>query len=322
MRRVPVLLWPTVLAVAVASCGLKPASQFSPDVEPGSIERTAALEGVEISVTSKEFTEQLVLGKIAVLALKAAGADVSDKTNVQGSNSARRSVERGDADLMWEYTGTGWVTYLGQTESIPDAVQQFEAVREMDLRENQIDWIALSPLNDTFALAVTEQSAQKYDLASIGDLANVPPDERTFCLGTEFFSREDGFTGMLEAYGMSYPADAPDSNITKMADGVVYDSTANGTCVFGSVFSTDGRIQALNLVVLEDDKRFFPFFNAAISVREEVLEQYPELVGIFEQISALLDDETITSLNAKVDVDGEDPAFVARDWMRDVGLVN
>jgi osmoprotectant transport system substrate-binding protein len=310
-----------LLLVAVTACGLRPASSFVPPVEPGSIRPVPGLEGARIRVTSKEFTEQLVLGKIAVLALTAAGADVADQTNVQGSVNARASLTRGDADLMWEYTGTGWITYLGQAKPIPDRTRQYEAVRDLDLRENGIVWLPPAPLNNSYTIGVTRATAERYGLRKISDMTKVPVARRTFCVDHETFGRDDGFLGMLRGYGLTYGKEVPRGNVRRLSVGVLYNSVAGGQCTLGMVTTTDGRIKALDLVLLEDDRHFFPLYNAAVTLRRPVADAHPEIARIFAPISARLTDDVMRALNAQVDVDGDVPVLVARDWLRSQGFV-
>ncbi|MBB6555177.1 glycine betaine ABC transporter substrate-binding protein [Nonomuraea rubra] len=317
MRALPAVL----LLVAVTACGLRPASSFVPPVEPGSIRPVPGLEGTPIRVTSKEFTEQLVLGKIAVLALTAAGADVADQTNVQGSVNARASLTRGDADLMWEYTGTGWITYLGQAKPIPDATAQYEAVRDLDLRENGIVWLPPAPLNNSYSIGATRATAERYGLTKISDVMKIPTAERTFCVDHEAFGRDDGFLGMLRGYGWTYGGDIPRANVRRVAVGILYNSIASGQCALGLVSTTDGRIKALDLVLLEDDRHFFPQYNAAVTMRRPLADAHPEIARIFAPISAKLTNDVMQDLNAQVDVDGDVPVLVARDWLRSQGFV-
>ncbi|MGW4791566.1 glycine betaine ABC transporter substrate-binding protein [Nonomuraea sp. NPDC004297] len=310
-----------LLLVAVVACGLQPASSFVPPVEPGSIRPVPSLEGAEVRVTSKEFTEQLVLGKIAVLALAAAGADVRDQTNVQGSVNARASLTRGDADLMWEYTGTAWITYLGQTRPIPDAMRLYEAVRDLDLRENGIVWLPPAPLNNTYAIAATRATAEEYGLTKISDMTKIPVARRTYCVDHEAFGREDGFLGMLKGYGLTYGEDVPRGNVRQVSVGILYNSVASGQCAMGLVSSTDGRVKALDLVLLEDDRHFFPLYNAAVTMRLPIARAHPEIARIFAPITARLTNDVMRDLNARVDVDGDVPVLVARDWLRSQGFV-
>ncbi|MEV0390569.1 glycine betaine ABC transporter substrate-binding protein [Nonomuraea sp. NPDC050643] len=310
-----------VALLAVAGCGLRPASSFVPPVGPGSIRPIPSLKGTTVRVTSKEFTEQLVLGKIAVLALTAAGADVSDQTNVQGSVNARASLIRGDADLMWEYTGTGWITYLGQPRPIPDPKRQYEAVRDLDLRRNGIVWLPPAPLNNSYSIGVTRATAGRWGLKTIDDIRKIPIEHRTFCVDHETFGRDDGFLGMLRAYGLEYGKDVPRGNVRRLSVGVLYSAIAGGQCTLGMVTTTDGRVEALDLVLLEDDRKFFPVYNAAVTMRRQLADAHPEIAGIFAPISARLTDDVIRGLNAQVDVDGGVPVLVARDWLRARGFV-
>ncbi|MFG1698522.1 glycine betaine ABC transporter substrate-binding protein [Nonomuraea sp. NPDC049309] len=307
--------------VCAAGCGLRPASSFVPPIEPGSIRPIPNLEGKRVRVTSKEFTEQLVLGKIAVVALTAAGADVVDQTNVQGSVNARASLIRGDADLMWEYTGTGWITYLGQQRPVPGAQAQYEAVRDLDLRKNGIVWLPPAPLNNSYAIGVTRASAEKWGLSKISDITKVPLPQRTFCVDHETFGRDDGFLGMLRGYGLEYGKDVPRANVKRLSVGVLYRSVASGQCTMGMVTTTDGRVKALGLVLLEDDRHFFPQYNAAVTMRRQLFQAHPEIAEIFAPISAKLTDDVMRDLNAQVDVDGDMPVLVARDWLRSQGFV-
>ncbi|MEV4225142.1 glycine betaine ABC transporter substrate-binding protein [Nonomuraea sp. NPDC049725] len=324
MRLALLLMLVTVLVtvlVATAGCGLRPASAFIPPVGPGSIKPVPVLEGVRLQVTSKEFTEQLILGKIAVLALTVAGADVADRTNVQGSVNARRSLTRGDADLMWEYTGTGWITYLGRSDPITDAARQYEAVRELDLRRNDIVWLPPAPLNNSYSMAVTRATATRYGMRTISDITRVPPERRTFCVDHETFGRSDGFLGMLRAYGLHYGTDVQPSKVRRVSTGVLYDSIASGQCTLGMVTTTDGRLEALHLALLEDDRHFFPLYHPSVTIRGPVAREHPEIARVFAPISAKLTDAVIRKLNAQVDVDGDVPVLVARDWLRSQGFI-
>ncbi|HEU5028506.1 MAG TPA: glycine betaine ABC transporter substrate-binding protein [Spirillospora sp.] len=308
--------------LALTGCGLKPASAFIPHIEPAGIRPIPNLKDATIRVTSKEFTEQIILGKIAVLALTAAGANAVDHTNVQGSVTARKSITSGDNDLAWEYTGTGWITYLGQENPIPDPRKQFEAVRDLDMERNHIAWLAPpAPLNNTYAMAVTTANQKRFGLTDLSDMVKVPAGQRTFCVDPEFFARNDGLRGMLKTYGLSYGSSVPATNVRQMSSGVVYNATSSGKCTFGEVFTTDGRIQALHVHVLGDGKHFFPNYNPAITVRDSVLRKHPELTGLFAKISPRLTTGVMRNLNSKVDVNGDDPVLVARDWMREQGLI-
>ncbi|GAB3268827.1 glycine betaine ABC transporter substrate-binding protein [Arthrobacter pigmenti] len=312
------------LALILTGCGLQPAASFVPAAGPGSIEEIDEAEGETITVTSKNFTEQLILGKIAVLAMQAAGFDVEDLTNVPGSQPVRELMLSGQADVTWEYTGTAWLTYLGKKKGIPNQQQQWEAVRKAD-KKNGLTWLPPAPLNNTYALAVRSEAVEKLDgISKLSEIKDLPVKERTFCIESEFNSRSDGMNPMLKHYGMERgsPQGVPNDNIGIYDTGAVYSATDNGECNFGEVFTTDGRIDALGLTVLEDDKNFFPAYNAAPVINAETLKEFPQIADVFAQISPELTSDVMRKLNGKVDVQGEQPAQVAFDWMVKEGFIS
>jgi len=311
----------TLCGVLAASCGLESGGALPLSVEPGSIQPVPELEDVKITVGSKDFTEQVTLGYIIEFALSAAGAEVRDLTNIQGSNSTRDAQLDGQIDVTYEYTGTGWINYLGNEIPIPDPTAQFEAVRDEDLDSNGMVWVDPAPMNNTYALAMSRQTAEETGITTLSeyaDLVNRDPAAATTCVETEFNVRQDGFPGMAAKYGFD-PARA---NRQILQTGIIYQATADGTqCKFGEVFTTDGRIIALDLVLLDDDRQFFPKYNPAITMRKDFAEAHPQVAEVMAPISAALTNEEITELNRRVDVEGEEPADVARDWLVEKGFV-
>ncbi|MET0302429.1 MAG: glycine betaine ABC transporter substrate-binding protein, partial [Microbacteriaceae bacterium] len=203
--------------LAMTGCGLQSAAAYVPDVGPGSIEPIEGLpEGASMTVAAKNFTEQLILGKIGVIAARAAGFEVTDMTNIPGSVPAREVMLSGTADMSWEYTGTAWLSYLGDGEGIADPVKQWEAVRDADV-VNGLTWLDPAPLNNTYALAVRTDAVEELDgVASLSDIAELPVADRTICVEPEFNSRSDGLGPMLETYGIPRGQDdgVPESNIS------------------------------------------------------------------------------------------------------------
>lgn len=222
---------------------------------------------------------------------------------------------------MWEYTGTAWLIYEGQEEVIKDSREQYEAIRDRDLEENGMVWIdPPAPMNNTYALVVTQETADTYGLKGISDFLDIPADERSLCVDTEYHDRSDGLAQTREDYGITTD-DLSDSDVQTMDSGVVYTSVADGECTVGSAYSTDGRIKALGLKMLEDDRDVFPIYNPAITVKEEFAEEYPMLDEIFGPIAEKLDTETVTALNAQADQDGDDVADVAKEWLVEEGFL-
>ncbi|MFJ4631535.1 MULTISPECIES: glycine betaine ABC transporter substrate-binding protein [unclassified Streptomyces] len=317
MKRTCLLLAGTL--VVVAGCGLTSGSPMVDDVSPGTVGRGEPLKGAHLTVTSKEFTEQLILGAMMGIAFEAAGADVLDRTGIQGSIGAREAVKSGDADGMYEYTGTAWITYLGNSKPITDPLKQWQAVRDADLK-NGITWLPPSALNNTYALAMNQANFKKYGtrtLSEVAALAKKNPGAVTLCVESEFANRADGLPGMEKAYGMNLPA----KNITQMDTGIIYTQVKKGSCTYGEVFTTDGRIKSMNLAVMADNKKFFPNYNAAPEINTKALKKWPAIAKVLDPVTKKLNNTVARTLNAKVDVDGEDPHQVALDWMKAEGLV-
>ncbi|MFD5232608.1 glycine betaine ABC transporter substrate-binding protein [Streptomyces qaidamensis] len=307
------------LLLAAAGCGLTSGSPLTDDVEPGSIGRGEPLKGAQLTVTSKSFTEQLILGSIMGIAFEAAGADVIDRTGIQGSIGSREAVRKGDADAGYEYTGTAWITYLGHSKPITDPQEQWEAVKKEDAG-NGLVWLPPSKLDNTYALAMNQENAKKYGtktMSEVAKLAKSDPGAVKLCVEVEFANRADGLPGMQKAYGMDVPA----RNITQMDTGIIYTQTDKGSCTFGEVFTTDGRIKSMNLAVMDDDRKFFPNYNAAPMINAKSLKEWPAIAEVLNPVTARLNNSVAQTLNAKVDVDGEDPHQVALDWMVEEGFV-
>ena len=286
---------------------------------PGAAIRPEDFEGVRFTVGSKEFTEQLVLGQITVEALKAGGALVRDSTGLEGSEATRQALTSGDIDMYWEYTGTAQLVFLEQ-EPTSDAARQYESVSRAD-EANGITWLDPAPANNAFAIAARREVRRPLEvteLSDLGELVERSPDDAALCLAEEFATRPDGLAGIEETYGFEYPEDL----LVEMPnEGVIYDEIQRGArCTFGEVFLTDGRIEANNLYVLDDDKKFSTTYNPSLNVRTEVLERHPMLRDLFNDIAAGLDTSTLRDLNAQVDVDGRRPDEVARGFLETNGF--
>jgi len=307
--------------IGLTGCGLSPATGTVPDANPGLIKADQSLDkDAKVTVTSKSFTEQLLLGKITVIALDVAGYNVTDLTNVPGSQPARQLLLSGDASALWEYTGTAWLTYLGHEKPIVGADKQWQAVHDEDVA-NGIVWGKPAPLNNTYAMAMNREVADRLGITKLSEMSKLDSKELTFCVDPEFNSRRDGLTPMLEHYGMKRGSQVKEDNVGLYDVGAIYQATAEGACNFGEVFTTDGRIKALDLTVLEDDKQYFPSYNAAPAFNAEFLEKNPGVQDVMAQIAPLLTDEVLLDLNYQVDVEGREPADVAYEWMLNEGLI-
>ncbi|MEZ0342200.1 glycine betaine ABC transporter substrate-binding protein [Mycobacterium sp. pV006] len=306
----------------LAGCGLGAGSTVPLRVGPGSIESNADLEGVPITVGSKEYTEQVIMGYILQFTLAAAGADVRDLTGIVGSRSTREAQLSGQVDVAYEFTGNAWINYLGHEKPIPDTRAQYEAVRDEDLARNDMVWLEPGPMDDTYALAASLETVQRTGVRTLSDYADLvrrdPAAART-CVDTEFRARQDGYPGMAAAYGF----DPGRAQTPILQVGIIYQATADGAeCDFGEVFTTDGRISALDQTVLVDDKQFFAHYNPSVTMKRDFFEAHPQIAEVTAPVTAALTNEAITEMNKQVDVEGREPAVVARDWMVSEGFVS
>ena len=291
-------------------------------VPAGSLARSASLQGARFTVGSKEFTEQLILCHITSLALRSAGATVSEKCGLQGSQTTRAALTLGSIDMYWEYTGTAWTIYLEHTEPIKDSAKQYEEVARQDLAENHIKWLTPAPANNTYAIGVKPTIAGELGIRSISDyarLVHTDPSKASTCVASEFAGRIDGWPGLQNAYGFKLP----DASLATLAEGALYDAIAKGDpCNFGETTTTDGRIPAFGLTVLDDDKAFFPIYNPTLTVRESVYNDHPDLAKIAEPLARALTDKELQKLSGDVDINKKDATKVAEAWLQEKGFIS
>jgi len=273
-----------------------------------------------ITIGSKEFTEQLLFGKITILSLENAGFNVVDKTGLGGTKICREALLNDEIDLYWEYTGTALITFLGHEKPITDPEECYNVVKKEDA-ENNIVWLKMAPLNNTYTLMMTQKEGSEKKIKSISDLASyVNSHQGEVSLGTdhEFYVRPDGIKGLQKVYGFEFP----ERKVITLDWGLVYKALKDHQVDVAMGFATDGRIGAYNLFNLKDDKKFFPVYNAAPNVRKEVLNKYPEIEDILGKIVSKLSDSTMISLNKKVDVDEIPADKVASEWLKDNGFID
>lgn len=265
-----------------------------------------------IRVGSKDFTEQLILGEIYAFALEDAGYSVERRLNLGGTPVAQAALESGEIDLYPEYTGTGLLTVLKETaNSDPEVV--YETVAEQYQEQFDLVWLAPAPMNNTQALAMTQERSRELGITTISDF--VEQAENLVLIGPpEFEVREDGLPGLKEGYGdfqlKSYKAVDP---------GLRYKGLVDGEADVAVAFGTDGEISAYDLVLLEDDLKLFPPYQVAPVVRQEVLDANPEIADVLNDLSPLITDEVMQSLNYQVTGEGREPEAVARDFLIESG---
>jgi osmoprotectant transport system substrate-binding protein len=273
--------------------------------------------GLDINVGSKDFVEQFVLGQLAIVGLEAGGATVTDSTNLGGTVVNRDALLANEIDTYFEYNGTGWTVHLAQEDPSFDPAELTSAVCVQDLAENDIRWLGVSPFNNTYGFATAGDSpAAGLDLQGMMEYVNENPDA-TVCMETEFPNRPDGLVLLEEATGLTIP----EGQSEILDTGVIYDETASGNCTFGEIFTTDGRIPALGLDVVEDPGVMI-LYNVSMTMPDSVYQQAPDAFeALADTILAGLDNDTMAELQRRVSADGEDPRAVAEDYLTSLGLL-
>ena len=262
-----------------------------------------------IVVGAKNFTESDLLAEIVAQQIeRRTGLPIERRLHLGGTFVCDRAIKAGDIDLYVEYTGTAFTAILKQPPiSNPDSVYRFVAATYA--RQFQLRWTAPLGFNNTFAILVRHADAERYGLRSIGDLARVAPQWKAG-FGYEFLERADGFTGLARLYGLrfSQPPSAMDLGLT-------YRALAERQVDVIAGNSTDGQIAALDLVALNDDRHYFPAYQAAPIVRATTLEKYPAVSRALAELGGKISDGEMRRLNALADVEHQDITEIARTWL-------
>lgn len=312
------LVAPAVAVVALlAGCG-----GGDRPTPPGSVTREVDLSGATFTVGGRDSAEQRVLCEMTVTLLRSTGAEAIDRCDGGESPDVRGDLLAGRVDLYWEYTGTGWMTHLGNSSPIRDPEQQYLGVRDQDLERHGVVWLPPAPFGHTRGIATTRAFAQQNGLRTLTDWADsvASGPSPTTCVEPGSAGAGDGLAGLLRAYGVTGPPSGPPL-LTTLAIDDIPRATANGNpCRFGEVLTTDGRLRGLDLVTLQDDRDYFSRYHASPTIRREVFDQHPTVRRVFDALTPRLTDEVMLDLDARVASRGEAPAEVADGWLQQQGL--
>jgi len=285
----------------------------------GETKGDAASEGDKptIVVSSKTFTEALLLGTMTYQYLEYLGYPVENKMGLGELAVVRPALESGQVSAYWEYTGTVLINIMEHEPSF-DSEESFNLVKEFDAA-NGIVWLDYTPMNDTYAIMVRQDVADEYNLTTTSDLAKAVQDgaHLKFITAQEWIERPDGLQHFENIYDFQYPKE----DMVAAALNMGYEALKANQAEVGLAFTTDARIEAYNLVALEDDKSAFPVYNAAPLFREEILEAYPDIPEQMKALSQLLDNDTTVSLNKAVDVDKKSVEEVSKQFLTEKGLI-
>ena len=233
----------------------------------------------KIVIGSKRFTEQYILGEMLSLMIEnRTDIDVDRELGLGGVYILQSGMTTGDIDIYVEYTGTGYIVVL-EKETSSDADEIYRVVKEEYKKKFNTRWLNPIGFNNTYAMIVTRDYAEKHDLKCISDLEKVK-DDILAGFDNEFLVRRDGYGKLVETYGFQFKKQPKE-----MDPGLMYMAIKEGEVDAICGYVTDGRIPAFDLVCLEDDKHFFPPYYAVPLVKQETLDRYPELEGVIEELS-------------------------------------
>lgn len=279
---------------------------------------SAANANNPVVVSSKIDTEGAVLGELIIQTLERNNIDTQDRLQLGGTSVVRSALQAGEVDLYPEYTGNG-AFFFDMTDSSVwnDAADAYQTVKERDAEQGLV-WLQPASANNTWAMSIRQDVAEANRLVTLDDLAAYLAEggEFKFAASAEFVESPQALPAFQEAYGFELSGDqllvlSGGNTAATMRAAAQQTSGVNGAMTYG----TDGGLSALGLVVLEDAKGVQPVYQPAPVVREEVLEAYPQMEALLNDIFATLDLVTLQKLNADVAVNGLSPDKVASDYL-------
>lgn len=302
-----------VVALFLAACG-------------GAVPQSGTSAGKgTVTVGSKSDTEGSLLAQMIILVLRDKGFQVNDKSQFGETSIVRKAIIIGEIDLYPEYTGNG--AYFFNEADSPvwkDAQQGYERVKTLDKQANNIDWLTPAPANNTWAIAVTKSLATQEKLASLADFAAfVNKGGKVRLIGSEeFVTSAAALPAFEQAYGFNLRQDqlvTIQSGNTAQTEKAASDGTdgVNAAMAYG----TDGGLSAFGLVVLSDPMGVQPVYEPTPIIRGAVLAKYPEISADLAPVFNTLDMVTLQTLNGRIAVNGENPADVARSYLKQRGFL-
>lgn len=269
----------------------------------------------KVVIASKPMTEQFILVEmLTTLIEEKTDIVVNQKMGIGGGTAnIHPGMVNGEIDIYPEYSGTGWLFVLKEN-LINDPEELFKSVKEQYNTKYNIKWMEPYGFDNTFALVMDKDLAKELKIESYSDLV-LQSDKLIFGAEYDFYEREDGLPGLKKLYPFNFEDEV------EMDIGLKYEAIKNKKVDVINAFSTDGLLMEYNLVVLKDDKYFFPSYKGATLVRNETLEKYPELEEIFKKMENAISDEEMIYLNYLVDKENKDPKDVARDFLKEKGLI-
>ncbi len=268
-----------------------------------------------IVVGSKNFTEQVILGEILAQLLEGRGVPVDRRLNLGGTLICHRALLAGDLDVYVEYTGTALTAILKESVS-HDAKAVYRRVREVYERDLGLAWTEPLGFDNTFAIAMKPEAAERLGIRRISDLKAHETELRPG-MGHEFLEREDGFRGLIATYNLKFR-----NRPRGIELGLIYQALKEDEVDFVVGSATDGLIEKFRLAVLEDDRAYFPPYDAAAVYRPEAVERVPALGEVLRLLEGNLDEAAMRGLNRQVDDEGRAAAEVVTAFLKDRGWMD
>jgi osmoprotectant transport system substrate-binding protein len=300
-RLAPVLL---LLAFAVAGCG----GDDEPAAKP-----PAAEKGTVVRLGTKDFSEQFILGELYAQALKAKGFEVVLKSDIGSSEIVDQALTLGSIDMYPEYTGVMLSEIAQQPERPKTAEAAYDRAKTFQEKRG-FTTLAMTPFENTNALAVKPDFAERKGVRSIPDLEKVG-GRTTIGAPPEFRTRFEGLEGLQKVYGLDR------LRVRAMDIGRQYRELDRGGVDVAAVFSTDGPLGAGEYEVLEDPERLFSFQNVAPVISRKLLDSAPGIAAAADAVSEQLTTDAMQAMNAAVAIDGQAPAAVAEKFLREHDLL-
>ncbi len=273
-----------------------------------------AAEARPVVVGSKPFGESYLLAEMFAQILEARGVPVTRRFGLGGTEIVFPALRQGAIDVFPEYTGSGLLVIL-KAAPVSDPAVVFDTVSRQFARQFDVRWLAPLGFENTYAMSVRTEMAQRLGLRTLSDFAAVSADMRAG-FTADFIGLPDGLPGLRTAYGL-----AP-KTVSALAPAVKYRALVDGEVDIIDAYSTDGLLSRYPLTVLEDDRRFFPPYDAAAMVRGALARERPEVVSALSELSGRFDVTRMRGLNARVEVNREAIATVAHDALAELGLVS
>lgn len=269
---------------------------------------------ITVTVGSKNFTEQLILGEMYAQLLEDRGFNVERVLNLGGTEVAHQALLAGEIDVYPEYTGTGLLVIL-EMDTMSDPDEVFDIVSAAYQEQFDLVWLDQAPMNNSNALAVTREWSEENGVTTISELAEVSAD-LTLAAVPDFEEREDGLIGLQEVYGIEF------GEILVFDPGLKYQAFLDGDAEVVLAFGTDGQVAGYDLVILEDDLGLWPPYHVAPVVRQEKLDESDQIAAALNELAPLLTSEVMAALNWQVDGDeAMEPEDVAQAFLEENGLI-